>query len=415
MLKNIQLFFIWLAILMAFPFSISNAYELPAKPIISICTVILLGFSLLYIFKSRLNKVVIIMLLVQIFTAITFIIIHMDSAYVNFSLQLIIVLIIFILLENGLYIQFCKQLLGFVSVMAVFSVIIFFLCLVFNVAPLNEFTNPDGRPGYNFIITFTNVYFDVGAFKIIRPSGFFDEPGTLSFYLIIGTLLNDLLFQYKRIRIVLLVCGIFTLSLAFYALLILYLCFRYKKRYLSKIVLATFIVVLISTFAISSLDEEKQTLLYGYTFGRIENIFDDKSKSDDTYFQGDNRSDLIENSFFAIRDSPIIGQGLSYRTNTSSVIYGKFVGANPLSLFAIHGLFGGVIFSLHLFYYLWVCFKTRRFNLEIKSAIILALLILQRPDYVGGILPYINILILLYATKQHKLSNTPVYNYNSGI
>lgn len=415
MLKKLQYCFIWLAILMAFPFSISNAYDLPAKLIISICTLVLLSFSLLYIFKSKINKIVIIVFLVQISTSIVYMVIHRDSAYINFSLQLIIALIIFLLLENGLYIQFSKQLIFFITIMAVFSVVVFFLCLLFNISPLNEFINPDGRTGYNFVISFTNVYFDVGAFKIIRPSGFFDEPGTLAFYLIVGTLLNDLLFGYKNIRIILLVCGIFTLSIAFYVLLLLYLSFRYKKRYFSKIVLTFGMVVLISTFAISNLDDEKQTLLYGYTIGRVENIFDDKSKSSDTYFQGDNRSDLIKNSFIAVRDSPIIGQGLSYRTDNSSVVFGKFVGANPFSLFAIHGLFGGIIFSLHLFYYLWLSFKSAKFSLPVKSALIFGLLILQRPDYVGGILPYINILLLIYATKQNKLFNTTVYRHNGSI
>lgn len=399
---------------MAFPFSISNAYSIPAKPIIAVCTILLLCIFILSAHnRDTYKKPIAYIYIIQIVSALGLMLVHLDTAYINFALQLFIVFLIFLLLKDKLYIRFINHFINFIVIMAILSVITFFLCLVFNLSPYSEFINPDGRSGYNFLICFTNVFFDVGSFKIIRPSGFFDEPGTMAFYIVIAILLNDLTLDSNKKRIILIISGIFTLSIAFYFLLIIYLMFRMKMKYIPHLLGSLLLAAIISGILISRLDSEKQEVIYSYTLGRIDNLFS-KQEESETYFKGDNRSDLIQLSLASIADSPIVGQGLSYSTNPKSVAYEGFVGANPLTLYAIHGLVGGIIFSLHVIYYFWICLNKIKFDLAIKSSLILLLLILQRPDYVGGILPYINIVLLLYATHKFRTNSARIHcNYSS--
>lgn len=410
---KIGLLTIWVIMFMGFPFTISQAFNLPSKLIMVLAIFIL--FILLIVNKNKIvvSSIVIFILSLQIIFSFFFYFIHHDAGYINLTFQFIVPLIIYTYISTALnFTIISNSIIKFLIISGIAALVTFFLCFIFNISEYSVFENPDGRTGYNFIIGFTNYYLDVGFTKFIRPSGYFDEPGTLAYYLIFAILVNDLTVNNKIYRKILFFCGIFTTSVAFYIVLIFYGFFYLKKNSLIKTLVLSISIISIISFLFLLLDSSKQDLIYAPTIGRIESIISPKT-ADGSYI-GDNRSDLVETAKEAILDSPIIGQGISYSSNINSKFYGKFMGANILGVFGVHGLLGGVIFSLHVFYYIWICFKKRwELNIPQKSCLLFTLLLVQRPDYIGGVIPYISILVLIFLSLNFDKKAKNLNNYSS--
>lgn len=411
--KNFFLLFtfiiVWTTIFMAFPFSIPQAYNIPYKAVLAGVVPILIILILLKWKSLKIDNTLAGIFLVQVCTAILWLILHQDTGYTNMLLQIVAAFIVYVAFNSvlgGEY--FSKAVVRFILWSGILGVVCFLLCLVINLPYLNEFANPDGRSGYNFIIGFTNSLYDIGSAKIIRPSGFFDEPGALALYTFVAILINDMMFGNKRVRILLFIAGSFTLSVAFYAVMIIYFLLYMKLKDLKRVVIGTFFISILLFAGYMKLDEERQSIIRGYTFGRIESIFNAGSSSSSDYYKGDNRSELVEIAAESIKDSPLIGAGLSYPIKPGSKFYGTFMGANFLGIFGIHGIIGGIIFSLHVIYYAWVCLKRRslRFDIPQKSLLIYFLLILQRPDYVGGIFTSVVVYLLIISTKYYYSKQT---------
>lgn len=410
---SVSLVFIWLIMFMAFPFSISQAFSLPAKIIMGVGSLILIFMMLMKRNKIQINSSIIFIFIFQIFTAVVYFFLHHDNAYVNLLFQIITPLLIYIYISSYLEVKrVSESMIKLMALMGGLSFICFLLCLLFNLSYFSTFQNPDGRVGYNFIISFTNTLLDFGFTKFIRPAGFFDEPGTLAFYLTVSILLNDLTNNNKLIRIILIVSGVFTFSIAFYLIMLLYSILYIKKEKLGQLLLFSFLAVLISVLFYSNMEKEQQDIVYGSSLGRLESLVNSSSSPD--YYQADNRSDLINNAREAIYDSPLIGQGISYASKKGNKFYGSFIGANFLGIFGVHGLIGGLIFSLHVLYYFFICFRKKYWlTVPQKSCLIYLLLILQRPDYVGGILTYVSVLLLILTSiKFHNVSEN-INNNNS--
>ncbi|KOP39490.1 MULTISPECIES: hypothetical protein [unclassified Flavobacterium] len=404
---------IWIIIFMAFPFSIAQAYNLPAKMIMAMLTTLLMVGLLLKIRDIKVNTTMSFIFLFQIFTSFIYLFIHRDLAYINLLFQILVPFIIYMYISLFLNIEILSKLLiKLTLVMGVLSAICFILCLTINLPYYSVFQNPDGRDGFNFIISFTNTNIDYGFGKFIRPAGYFDEPGTLAFYIIIGILLNDLTIKNTKIQSTLMIVGLFTFSVAFYLILTLYGLLYLSKKSLVKILISFVFISFISVYLYSQLDSEYQGVIYGSSIGRLESIINPDSASNN--FQADNRSNLISNAKEAIIDSPVIGQGISYASNEDSKFYGTFMSANFLGIFGIHGIIGGLIFSLHVFYYIYVCFKKRGgLTIPQKSCLIYLVLILQRPDYIGGILTYLTVCLLTLTSLNFKNVTQNIDNYRS--
>ncbi|MEO8254379.1 MAG: hypothetical protein ABI554_08300, partial [Flavobacterium sp.] len=393
---------IWIIMFMAFPFSISQAYDLPAKLIMSALTGFLIIGLLTKLKDIKLNPTMSFIFLFQIFTAFAYLLIHSDVAYINLLFQILVPLIIYAYVSVFLKTEnLTSSLIKFTLVMGVLSAICFLLCITINLPYYSVFHNPDGREGFNFIIAFTNTNIDYGFGKFIRPAGFFDEPGTLAFYIIIAILLNDLTIKKTKIQTVLMIVGLFTFSVAFYILLIIYGLLYLSRKNLIKILISCCFIAAISVYLYSQLESEYQGIIYGSSIGRLESIINPDAASGN--FQADNRSNLISTAKDAIIDSPLIGQGISYSSNEDSKFYGTFMSANFLGIFGIHGIIGGLIFSLHVFYYVYVCFKKRNWlTIPQKCCLVYLVLILQRPDYIGGILTYVTVSLLTLTSLNYK-------------
>jgi|GEM_PF-2829472 len=409
------LLIIWGVIMMAYPFSIPQALNLPAKIIMGIGMLLLVIPIFLNLKKIQLSSNIAYIFLIQVILSIIYLIIHKDDGYLNFCFQIIFPFIIYLYINSFLKNrEFQSSLLTVMATMGVLSILTFLLCLIITLPFYATFENPDGRTAYNFIISFTNVVFDIGFVRIIRPAGFFDEPGTLAFYLIATLLINDLTFNNKVVRIIFIVAGVFTLSLAFYLIMLFYTILYLDRRLIKR---GFFMgVFIISAFLIlySKLAIEQQEIINSYTIGRLQDLVSPDASED--YFKADNRTDLIDNSIEAIKDSPLIGQGISYASKEGGKFNGTFMGANLLGIFGVHGIIGGLIFSLHVFYYIIICFRKRNWlNVPQKSCLVYILLILQRPDFIGGILPYIVVLILVLSSLNYNMNESKNFNNNGGI
>ena len=414
--SRISLAVIWGVMFMAFPFSIFQAFALPSKAIISLGSIILIFFIAVFIKQVNINKNIVAIFFIQIIFAVVYIVIHKDLAYINLCFHLLIPLIIYVYINSVIdYKQLQYSMLNIMVVIGGLAVVCFLLCLLINLPEYSTFENPDGRTGYNYIISLTNTVFDLGFVKIIRPAGYFDEPGTLAFYLTVAILLNDLTVKKKWMRIVFITCGVFTLSVAFYLLMALYSLLYLSRRILFRggIILCFALPLFLAVY--SKLGIEQRDVIYSFTIGRLESLISSE-KETEGYFQADNRSDLIDVSKDAIKDSPFIGQGLSYASIPGGKYNGKFMGANLLGVFGIHGIFGGIVFSLHVLHYFIICFRRKKWlDVTQKSSLIYLVLILQRPDYVGGLLTYVSVIMLTLASLNYQSNESKDLDYNRSL
>lgn len=403
-MKNaISLFLIWITIFLAFPFSISQAYDLPYTLLIPLLSVLLLGVNIQSIVKAKIDFNIFAIIIIQILFSGLWLIIHNSMAYINLMSQYFVALVIYCSIVSIGLDKFLNSFKNIILVMSICSLLIFLLGIFINLPYYEEFKNPDGRSNFNFIISFSNTVYDVGGVRLIRPSGFFDEPGSLSFYLIVLLIINELSFNNSFLKYIIILCGCATLSIAFYIIVFVYLLFNIRSWFNMRAFIGSIVALLMVLYFTSKLSTEQGDVLKKFTVDRVESLFQNDNSSG--YNQGNNRKELIENAILAVSTKPFIGLGLSYSEESSSILYGKFMGANIIGIIGIHGVIGGLIFSLHLFYFIYVCFKNAptKFDTPKKMLVLYLLLILQRPDYIGGILTYIAVISLIFSVEKYYL------------
>lgn len=222
--------------------------------------------------------------------------------------------------------------------------------------------NPDGRENAFFLTTFSNFY--IGSF--IRPSGIFDEPGSLSFIICFIAGLRHKLDQPKKATWQLLLLGIITLSIAHFIYVIFHALqdrsylLSGKKTLISVI---SIICLLIATSFFAAGDEAE--------------IFFSRFVVTDGKLTGDSRSDLFYSALDRI-DSVNLFFGLDVDCIVKSKVcegkgHGQF-GETPAGIILLLGLFLSFPYFLILIWLLYSAILWRDF-----VATGLLLLLLQRP------------------------------------
>lgn len=404
MKANISLCLVWLTIFLAFPFSISQAYDLPYIILIPAFAVILLALNVKEILMSKIDMNIFAIIISQILFSALWLIFHNSLAYINLMSQYFVALVVYCSLVAIGFDKFLRSFKLILVIMSVCSLVIFLLGIFINIPFYEEFKNPDGRSNYNFIISFSNTVYDIGSVRLIRPSGFFDEPGSLSFYLVILLIINELYFKQTFLKYLIIICGCATLSIAFYIILIIYFVFSFKSWFNIRAFIGTIGISMLFLYFTSKLSAEQEVVLKRFTVDRLTSLFQDEESSIG-YNQGNNRKELIENAITAVSAKPFTGLGLSYSVDPSSILYGKFMGANIIGIVGIHGIIGGTVFSLHLLYLIYICFKQapNRLDKPKKMLILYLILLLQRPDYIGGILTYVAVITLIFSVQNYYL------------
>lgn len=252
-----------------------------------------------------------------------------------------------------------EKFVGLMSKMLVLLVIfglIGQLYFVLGGQPVYEFNNPDGRPAYLYASTFSN---SVSVY--IRPSGIYDEPGSLSFFICLCVALRERFQLPRKTSILMLVGGMVTLSIAhvifsfFYAVHCILVLRKEKSfRYTPNILWGSVFIITVLMFGWGVFDRLFSFGLF-YEYGPI-----------------GTRLNLMKNAITYLGSSEFFW-GLTAKPEELSVY--KNIGENPLSLLVAQGVFRS-------FTYYFVCLTLLLVSIKDRNLIPLAFffLLLQRPN-----------------------------------
>lgn len=270
--------------------------------------------------------------------------------------------------------------------MAVCGSVTFFVVLLTDLQPFFEFVEQDHRTGYFFGLTATNTW----AGNIIRFAGFFDEPGQMAFWGIWALIFNLLFIQSKHVERALIICLVFTFSLAYYIQLFLFL-ILFKIKNIRNAILICGVTLAIGG-AIYSM-KESYPILYRFTFERLE--IDRSGK-----IQGDNRTNLAEIAKKVFVQHPAFGIGARKAVETM-----EYMGDNPYTLLAYDGIVGTINTYLPLIFL--ICWNYKRKCL-MKAVFILAVGYLQRPFsvyFISSFILYSFIILSYFKYNKNRACN----------
>lgn len=171
-----------------------------------------------------------------------------------------------------------------------------FVAVYFGVEPILTTENRDGRPLHIFFSSFSNAY----SGSVVRPSGIYDEPGALSFFVCAIACLRRLFGKNEGVTWAMLGMGFVTLSLAH----VIYAVFHFLSSYrVRKYLTPTPVVVLL--------------VFMGVVFSGLGEVFYDRlikrfDPTGEKIIAGDNRSERLMGGVYIIQDNPsvwIVGIG----------------------------------------------------------------------------------------------------------
>ena len=215
----------------------------------------------------------------------------------------------------------------------IFSLLIYIIIVILNINLPYELINLGGR-GFiyrnYFHIAIFNDYavYQAGIYKVLRLCGIFEEPGMLGTYVGIIMIFDFIFFPNKKNRkIILLIYGVLTLSMAFYSFLFFistYLLFQKKGL---KITVITLIFVLIIVLCIPS--EIKNV----FEINLIQRFYFNRET---LRFEGDSRYTLFYNKF---------QNYIKYYSNNWQILFGNGKGSNSEHSEARYSAYYGIIYE----------------------------------------------------------------------
>jgi len=250
-----------------------------------------------------------------------------------------------------------------ILVVAVLGTLSSILTILFGERILMEYVNMDGRPGWFVYFTFTN---SING-GIIRYSGIFDEPGAIAFWGMFSLVFNKIYVKDKMIEIPLIICLLFTFSIAFIIQVAMYLVFFYvfEAKFHTKL-----IVILLTILAVGFVffNIDKDSPIYMLTFGRLGigtsyNILEDSSRA--------NLMLIAKQTFEA---HPWLGVG-------STAFYGgTYMADNPYETLAKDGIIGTIFLYLPLICTFYIGLRKKE---VLFSSLLLSVGYLQRPFHIN--------------------------------
>ncbi|MCQ2167241.1 MAG: hypothetical protein MJY69_01035 [Bacteroidales bacterium] len=304
--------------------------------------------------------------------------VHLDTAYWSRCFYLAFTFLVFLALYNFSDIHsFVKVNVILVTIQAAMAAIAFFLVLSGILEPLFEYSNLDGRTGYCYGLTCSN--FVLG--NIIRAAGYFDEPGALAFWGVYSLIINKMFIKNRVIEITLIIGLIFTLSMAYFIQLALYLLFFYSKK--PQVIIP--ICLLLVTGGIIVAGQGRDSEIYTLTIRRFERGSSGKIES--------SRDDLTHMAKEQFKVHPILGTGVKEMEKL------PYMADNPFETLATDGIVGTFIIYLPL---LFVLADKKSFSKEMFiSVMILMAGYLQRPFHVR-LIHYIFLFSFCYLALSQK-------------
>lgn len=392
MKDNKALFLLWIVLTSTAPFIF---YTWPGHPykLLTFTGLLLMSIQILIKEKSRIfdfNILAIIFLQIVYYLFASFY--HNDFSSLNLCIQLVSLYVIVTYINGFIgFDKFVKSYVYLILAMAIGGSLIFFIHILIGVKPLFEVQYSDSGTSYFLWLTTSNVYFDVSNIRLIRYSGFFDEPGTFSLYSFFAVILNKIYFQNKRIEIWLVILTLFTLSIAFYVSMIVYFMFFYLTRAnLRSLVIIVAVLSMASFYIIQNKEDASVGKLYEFTFKRFE--------VNDSGLAENNRTPLIENDKNVFYNYPVLGSG-----KTKEEIYGS----NIFSVFAQYGIFGSLFYYFFLLYF---CFQIILMNRKdiffyLKILLLVLLNFYSRPEMSSVFTLLVFISIIYYVRNKKNVKN----------
>ena len=291
----------------------------------------------------------------------------MDGRYIATSIFLIFSLFLLQLTDDHVLETFITLATGLMLVLLVGAVIGFVIALN-GVQPMFDIANTDGRPNHFFFTTFTKIRWG----NVIRPSGFYDEPGAFSFMVCSVAALRHLRGRDTRVTWLMLGLGLVTLSLAHLVYVLLHaVAERLKFRNIIGIV-ATLLPLILVVGYLGGFEIVEKRLLARATITETGQMV------------GDNRSWRMINAAEHMSRNPesvLFGAHPACRFDMDKCKE-KFplMGENPLSPMVMQGLFVSWPYYLALV----VLFTAPLFGRRYIVSMAFGALLLQRP-YLQGI------------------------------
>lgn len=359
--KTVHLIIIWLLLTSTAPFIF---FRWPGHPykILTLMLLILI-ISLLFLRRKIILFDSILIIIIAIQSVFYFFISLYHNDFSNFNLIVQLISLLFVILFINTFVNFnffANSFINIILIMGVLGTIAFFLHALIGLNPL--FTVQYGNDISFFLgITSTNVFINSAGIRILRYSGFFDEPGTYALFSLFAILINRLYFQNKRRENILILVSFFTFSIAFYISIFFYfILFNFKFKYLKYVL---FILIIISFLFYEYRDKsDLVSKVYELTFDRLLSTKEGISNT--------NRADLYEKDFTIFVNNPFFGIGSNNK---------EIGGSNFFAIFARYGLLGAFFYYIHIVYLFYVILKSKNLN-YLKFFLILLITLFYRPE-----------------------------------
>lgn len=413
-LDNMHLILVWILFTSVAPFEFYALIPYHPYKYLAACVLAIMLIVMLLKKLTITIDLVVWTIIVQMLYSLITIFIHANSGvefnfnedgiiYINLFIQLLGVLIVYLyVVSQGLMRKLAISFIWIMAIMSIFGAIVFSLGLFANIKPFSSTLIPDHREILNYIFSFapSEAVANFGSGSFIRVSGYFDEPGSFAFYLVFALLVNRLYDYSKNIERIIVIGGIFTLSLAFYiSIFLYYLYFSLIERQFRVIltIVAVLSIVIISITAIKD-DSDFGESLYNLTVNRIQPT----ARDDIKLIAGDNRSENLVYAWSAFTKAPFFGYGKNAHSNPHGEFFGKLC-CNPMHPFATEGIIGALIYFLIFIYISFFIFIKKPIDLvSLGIFIILFVNMLQRPGFQNGAFGYFIFIFILDAVNWHK-------------
>lgn len=324
---------------------------------------------------------------------------HQHPIYINYLIQFCAVFFILVYIDSfKLYDGYINAYLAILVITGIGGIIGFFIALS-GQEPFLEIQTPR-RLLYSYYVTLTPVYMDFSSFKLIRFSGYFDEPGKFAYYHLFGLYYAYLKNFNKKFLLFFAVIGIFTTSMAYLVSILVIYGFYLIQVYQVSIKKVFFIAftffLLYALFNINTIYKSDATDNIAWFVSSRFSLDFSNTTGETRLVAGDNRTENLIYSYKVFKENPLFG-------------YNKFQGdyekdrmiANALAYFAQHGIVGAFALYFMLGYFIFFVF-TRNFRMPVYVILFLIMInFYQRPYFSSGYMGYLLIPTLIYCVKYY--------------
>lgn len=369
---NIYVIFVVMMLLLVYPYIIPDILGLPEEMVMDVIFACL-ALVLLVTTKNRIffPNVVTFLIITASISWLLFALYHNDRTYITrlFFLFMTGVALLLLIRSKSIY-KFGYIYNGIICLQGVLGAIAFVLIFVGILEPIHIFDVKD-RLIYFYGITSSNTV--IGNF--VRIGGFFDEPGAFAAWGIFALVINKLIYDNRKIEVLLMISLLFTFSAAYFVLLPLYILFFFFKGSAKKLVISLLVIIPIIIGGYYLVKDNDTFLLL-----TTERFQDGEIKS--------KRNDYSENAERVFKQHIYMGAGGQYLEKTSV----EQLNDNPYEILAKDGLVGYVVTYLPL---LVLCFVFRRKKDILLGSLLLFICYQQRPFHINEIHFF---MILFYTT-----------------